>query len=446
MAHGLVITKDEGLVDWEWDGDSRSEHNIKKIDGKHVISRKEDGKVLGKYDTREEAEERFWKRVEKDHAWTLLRSPVTIEEGIAVADIRDLIENNAELEVFCSKVFPFYEVTDIPDYVRIFRRGNISQGELTFSLMYEERPVYEDPLAYPLPFASVPGVIIDNVTKVYDYIGNVVFEGEYDLSLLDVLVALFGTAQEPVFLSKDGLTTESGETVEPFKVLLAPVTVADGMTVGEVFDFVAKDEDLQIFIAMYSWCRSITEFHEEAKKPNPEPDEEDNHLFHALLDRSIDVHLADRYYDKTHLEEGIDFHALGKCSGSTLEHYQKYSKEPPPETETYSLSGSHASVYAKLPLKVDEMVEVWQRPTFSRKGKIKTEQKLLAKVRCSMTLLEVLDGIYWDISFYGGPAKRDNFMKDLCGRMEDVKSGKAETIPLEDFLKELDEEEGEEEN
>jgi hypothetical protein len=54
--------------------------------------------------------------------------------------------------------------------------------------------------------------------------------------------------------------------------------------------------------------------------------------------------------------------------------------------------------------------------------------KILAKVRCPWTLLEILDAIYWDISFYGSPSQRDGEMKVLQDRLENFDSKKSTSL------------------
>ena len=43
--------------------------------------------------------------------------------------------------------------------------------------------------------------------------------------------------------------------------------------------------------------------------------------------------------------------------------------------------------------------------------------------------MEVLDAIYWDISFMGGPADNREFIEDMKSRLDDYDSGEAEAIP-----------------
>ena len=60
----------------------------------------------------------------------------------------------------------------------------------------------------------------------------------------------------------------------------------------------------------------------------------------------------------------------------------------------------------------------------------KKSEKILESKR-EFTFLEVLDAIYWDISFMGGPADNQEFIEDMKGRLEGYNSGNLEASPWE---------------
>jgi hypothetical protein len=49
----------------------------------------------------------------------------------------------------------------------------------------------------------------------------------------------------------------------------------------------------------------------------------------------------------------------------------------------------------------------------------------------SITLIELLYWVFWELSFLGSPEKRDKEKNELKRRVEDLKSGKLKTIPWE---------------
>lgn len=55
----------------------------------------------------------------------------------------------------------------------------------------------------------------------------------------------------------------------------------------------------------------------------------------------------------------------------------------------------------------------------------------------SITLIELLYGIFWELSFLGSPEERDEKNEDLMQRVQDIKDGKVEMIPWEDVKERL---------
>jgi hypothetical protein len=58
------------------------------------------------------------------------------------------------------------------------------------------------------------------------------------------------------------------------------------------------------------------------------------------------------------------------------------------------------------------------------------DHKKVGEAPCSFSLLDVLGEIYWEISFYGSPAARDEQRVKLEESVREVEEGRAELIPL----------------
>jgi len=86
---------------------------------------------------------------------------------------------------------------------------------------------------------------------------------------------------------------------------------------------------------------------------------------------------------------------------------------------------------ADLPLKLNKNIKIWGP------WEGKPPQKILFEGTKYFSLLEVLDAIYWDISFMGGPAENKEFIEDMNSRVDDIKSGITKGIPAEEVFKEL---------
>jgi hypothetical protein len=67
----------------------------------------------------------------------------------------------------------------------------------------------------------------------------------------------------------------------------------------------------------------------------------------------------------------------------------------------------------------------------------------LVEVSKEFTLMDILKGIFWDLSFHGGPYERQKQAEELEEISKDIKDGKAELISFDDvkaLMKDLDDE------
>jgi hypothetical protein len=415
MSEKIRITKD-GLKTWRWDYDLRKQCRIKKNDYGYCVEK--DGVILHQAPSKEEANEFFWAQETIVSPWTYLRHNVSIDDDINAGDIRKIIRKYEEFEILCNLLWPTWDTYPNSDSkVSVCRVGNITNGDLTFHCLNSDNNketmcIWQQDVV--LSVLQEEKILVDE---------------PYCLSLLEVLSGLFINPVVPfdnnsflipalheVNLTKEGLRKEN-----PLKYLLHPVKVDKDVTVGDIFRWVAQNEELKSFISMYSWCQEIDAFHEEAA--NPQESAWHAKIHYAEVYRSLEVHVGERHS----IDEGLNFHGVGEILEDTLKFYER-TNSPAPSTDRYSLSGSSVGTYSHLPLRVEEMVEIQQMPIYSRKGGCKQPLKILAKVRCPWTLLEILDAIYWDISFYGSPSQRDGEMKVLQDRLENFDSKKSTSL------------------
>jgi hypothetical protein len=195
--------------------------------------------------------------------------------------------------------------------------------------------------------------------------------------------------------------------------------IEEGVTLRDIFEGVAKLPDLKDFISQYAWCRHIDEFHEDARKmvlkmePDPEP------LDHLEIYWHASTH---NYKKKNSIDLSAGFHGIGKPNEQGF--------------TCYSVSYSPMWELANLPVKLNTEVSIYDPKM--RDGKA----KLIFMGERDFTLLDVLDAIYDDISFMGGPADNAAFLEEMKETTEKIKSGELETVPWEDLG--LDEDEDEE--
>jgi len=190
--------------------------------------------------------------------------------------------------------------------------------------------------------------------------------------------------------------------------------IAEDVTLLDIFDAVEAEPELKAFISQYSWCHHIDEFHDDAHKENSKEETEVAYL---------EIHWhpeTNSYKGKQSIDLSPSFHGIGK----------------PDDDQTYSVSYSPMWKLAHLPVKLNTTVDLYE--PFNRNKK---EQKLIFHGERIFSLLEVLDAIYDDISFMGGPEDNVAFLEEMKDTMEEIKSGKAECVPWKEVFEEDDEEE-----
>ena len=185
--------------------------------------------------------------------------------------------------------------------------------------------------------------------------------------------------------------------------------IEDGVTLADIFNAVENDPPLKNIISVYSWCWHIDDFHEQAKLPKEDFEDAD------IL-----------YLEICWIAEIQDY-----SDGNCFDIYTDFSG-PGVNGERYSVSCSPMNKIAHLRVKLNNSVEI-------EKHHRKSKSEMIAdKMSRSFSLLDVLDAIYDDISFYGGPEDNKKFLEKMEETMEDIKSGIVKTIPMEDIFPEDD--------
>jgi len=427
MSTRLKITKD-GLKAWKWDGEEKGKHKIKKKDGKFHLINRETKEVVKVGDTDEEVEDIFWKPEEIDIVWPLLRESCTIEDGVTLGDLYDIIENNGDLKLLMIEWYPLY---------RDYRNENVlDEKEFKISQSaYWAAGNFCLEYGCPIPSLDVAHLPIklDDTLKIYrgdDEIWRYRLppfycEVESNLSLLDIIDAVFRGCRNKrtCTLTKEGLFSDDGMVDDPFRALMDVCDIEDGLTLQDIFNFVEKDESLKDFIGPYSWCH-IDDFHYAAKFPK----ERGTSLRNLLISKSVSINTR-KYPD---LEFSPDFHGEGPIEPDQLKDYG----ENPPDIITYGVSFTPMANIVDLPIKLEKEVKVFEN------------YKEIGKAYVECTLLEILDAIYWEISFHGSPEEAEEMFDDLKGRVDEIKSGEAELKgpfnSAEEMFEELDKDEEDE--
>jgi hypothetical protein len=208
-----------------------------------------------------------------------------------------------------------------------------------------------------------------------------------------------------------------------------------GVTLGDVFRAVEADEMLMDVIAFYSWCSPIREFHAAAKIPRepfveasefvkdeygtmqPAHEGEEDPIVEVVLEAFGEFHR--NYKDKNGPPsfEGVWWHFSGTAKSG----------------QSYGISCTPVNELVDAVVKIEPMIH------FSKSFEKMDDVLPPATITCS--LLDFLDCIYFDISFHGGPQQNKEFIEKMVGMVDDIKSGKAKTVPFDFGELEDDEEE-----
>ena len=419
MSRVIQIAKNR-ITLRKWNGDRRGDHTVKKRGDLWTIINDETKEVVSATPTKDEVEEFFYdETTPPENVWACLRDPIEFVEDVSVRDIMEIVENNEQLLALTGMFLPGFDVYNgLPDEtlnepISLFRKLEVSNGIL--KIVYDSN---RTPCLYPLASLKID-------KKVELDCGKGVIASEWDYTLLDLLWHLFGShSEKAVTLTPQGLFDEEGSQVfAPVHYLLQNCSL-DNMSLGDLFAFVEAHEDLKAFIACYSWCRAIDEFHAQAQ----EPCKERSTLSRLEVYRAGEVHRWVEKKNKTRahrvsLDLNYDFHGLGPCDEDILEHYAESGSEPP-EEQNYSVSYTPVNEMTHLPLLLNTEMEVHEWISDIR------ENKLHLVCQYPFTLLEVLDAVYWDISFHGGPEDNKAFLEEMKGRMEEVDKAREEGRPI----------------
>lgn len=192
--------------------------------------------------------------------------------------------------------------------------------------------------------------------------------------------------------------------------LREPCEIAEGVTLGDIFAAVDRYRSLKRFIARYSWCPQIEEFHAQAREPSS--DDGDDDVFDCLC-VSWRAYRS-RHKGTSYLELGTDFSAQG---------YRRLA--PGERVDNFGVDFCPVQSLAHLPVVLNDIVRIAE---IDRKA---LRENVLIEGERSFSLLDVLDAIYWEISFHGGPQAKSEMLDKLTGMVEDIKNGVIETEPMD---------------
>jgi hypothetical protein len=196
------------------------------------------------------------------------------------------------------------------------------------------------------------------------------------------------------FTWNPGLKTYVEDGDEPIHCLRDGVTaVEDGVTLEDMITFVARDEILRLVVGLYSSCR-VMDFYDELRNGveafNPEKE-----IKYCTVAMEIEVASAERQI----LTTTFDFHGCGENG------------------KTWALDLAPLAKIGALPFRLQNNARILH---FSDNS-LETEEGL----EYTPSLLEVLNAIFFDLSFHGSPVERDERQLELEKRVQKLEDGAA---------------------
>ena len=173
-------------------------------------------------------------------------------------------------------------------------------------------------------------------------------------------------------------------------VLRCTCHIDAGVTLKDIFQIVERDSELARFLEEWAWC-DLEAFHLEADLP-------------AVRQSDLAYIEVAKYFewDETEAHETTHVSGVGE-----------------PGNSHYGIDFTPVNELAYLPVRLNPRMEIHR------------DHKKMGDAPCCFSLLDVLGEIYWEISFYGGPATRDKKRAELDESIREVEEGRAELISVE---------------
>ncbi len=211
-----------------------------------------------------------------------------------------------------------------------------------------------------------------------------------------------------VKITKEGLKSFewSGELQQEVEVkvpsflreLRSACEIDEGVTLGDVFKAVSADQGLVPLIEAYSWC-DVRAFHAEAAKS-------------TIEESGLTVLEVGKFMEIDEDDGGVqcDFEGIGPPDARML-------NEGETRTEIrWGIALTPVNQLVNLPVVLNHSAPVMK------------EYNEVGRVNVTFSLLEVLDAIYFEISFHGSPRDRA-FGAELMSRVAEVEAGTAKLVP-----------------
>jgi hypothetical protein len=183
----------------------------------------------------------------------------------------------------------------------------------------------------------------------------------------------------------------------------AVILVEDGVTLGDILTFVANDEFLPFFIGSYSGC-NVLDMYQEIKN-GVEPLAPKDNTKYCTVAMNVEVRPDHKCETHKRIETDLDFYGCGS------------------DGQNYGLDLAPLADIAALPFRLESNASLWHHA----KDSDEKEEGL----EFTPTLLEVLDTIFFDLSFNGSSTEKAERLGGLQQQVQSIKDGTATLAPLD---------------
>jgi hypothetical protein len=193
-------------------------------------------------------------------------------------------------------------------------------------------------------------------------------------------------------------------------------------------------------------CRYIEDYWKEMKSRKFK-DDKDRDLEYLELAWTGDIHEFDGRID---CGSSWDFYGVGK-EGCIPEDLLKWSTKKEIAQmkkdgyrQSYAIEFSPMYTLANYPIKICKELRVEDWRDYKKKIKKKEDLWKTIDIQPSITLMELLYWIFWELSFCGSPEQRDGKLEDIGNTVEELKKAEEEgrleevTVPWEEVKEKLE--------
>ena len=409
---GQIKLTPTGFKYYEYDREDPQFAHLKNgfSKGKYLIIEKDTGKTVASYDSDLHRDDYWYVEKPLPHLLTCLKDVFKVEPGATYNDFLLALQEETFYGVIDKSIaarlqygYWNYQGDHIPNILTIRQHADTSTG--FFQLVPETNgptPVY---------YGDLP-LTVDPNLELFGIPVNCEF------TFLEAIHSLLGLYPGQIRVQKNGFYDENGVAkVDPMEHLMHYCEFEPDVTLLDIFNMVGNHGLLKQFLSIYSNAPHINAYHRAAREKPHE---------------SIDLHylevseVGEIYHKKKYssFEFGNpDFHGIGPLDPSEAEYYDEHPEKKRPATSSMAIEFYHPSVIAHLPIRLTTEYRIWNYG----QGR---EEVFVGKKK--FTLLEALDAIYDEVTFFGLPSNAADKLAEIREQIDGIKEKLFEETDEED--------------